>query len=216
SGDGGRTWSAPARVDTVFDINYPQNSDGRDTLTGCQMRVSSAANSAADPGDPSGNTVYVVWSDNRNGSAAATNSDVFLGRSTDGGQTWRVYPVDTSANDQFYPWVAVGPGGRVDVGYMDRFGTGQDECHYGFTLTRLTFDAGGTATAVSRQLVSTAPSIADLSRWFSLNTRFIGDYNGVAVGPDGSTWSLWTDMRAAIAGDAAGRHGQHAVGARTP
>ncbi|HZY04213.1 MAG TPA: hypothetical protein VFF02_12005, partial [Anaeromyxobacteraceae bacterium] len=142
--------------------------------------------------------------------------DVFLARSTDGGLTWRTYPVDTSGNDQFYPWVSVGADGRVDVGYMDRFGTEQDRCLYGFTLTRLAFDAAGNAVALSRQLVSTAPSVADHSRWFGLNTRFIGDYNGVAIGPDGSTWSLWTDMRAAIAGDPAGRHGQHAVGARTP
>ncbi len=217
SDDGGASFSAPSRVATVFDVNYPQNSDGRDTLTGCQLRVSSVANSAADPSDPAGNTVYVVWSDNRNGTDKATNTDVFLARSTDGGATWKRYPVDTSANDQFYPWVAVGADGRVDVGYMDRFGTGQDRCLYGFTLTRLAFDAAGNAVQVSRQLVSTAPSVADRSRWFGQNTRFVGDYNGVAVGPDASTWSLWTDMRGVIPGAPAGRdHGQHAVGARTP
>jgi hypothetical protein len=217
SDDGGRSFSPPTRVDTVFDINFPQNTDGRDTLTGCQLRVSSVANSAADPSDPTGNTVYVVWADNRNGTRAATNSDVFLARSTDGGQTWRTYPVDTSSNDQFYPWVSVGAGGRVDVGYMDRSGTGQDRCLYGFTLTRLTFDAAGNAVPLSTQLVSTAPSVADRSRWFGQNSRFIGDYNGVAVGPDGSTWSLWTDMRGLIPGAPAGfDHGQHAVGARTP
>jgi len=37
------------------------------------------------------------------------------------------------------------------------------------------------------------------------------------VAPDGSTWSLWTDMRAPIPGAPAGRdHGQHAVGTVTP
>ncbi|HEU4383067.1 MAG TPA: exo-alpha-sialidase [Anaeromyxobacteraceae bacterium] len=220
STNGGQTFSPPAKAADVFDINYPQNVDGRSTLTGCQLRVSSVANSAADPSDPSGNTVYVTWSDNRNGTAQATNVDVFLARSTDGGLTWRTYPVDTSDNDQFYPAVSVGADGRVDVGYMDRFGTGQDRCIYGFTLTRLDF-TGGSPSLVSRQQVSSAPSIADRSRWFSAttagNTRFIGDYNGVAVGPDGTTWSLWTDMRAVIPGAPAGRdHGQHAVGVRTP
>jgi hypothetical protein len=105
----------------------------------------------------------------------------------------------------------------VDVGYMDRFDTGQDRCLYGFTLTRLPFDGGGALTVQARQQVSAAPSVADRSRWFGANTRFVGDYNGVAVAPDGSTWSLWTDMRALIPGAPAGRdHGQHAVGARTP
>jgi hypothetical protein len=72
---------------------------------------------------------------------------------------------------------------------------------------------------ISRQPVSSAPSIADQSRWFGANTRFVGDYNGVAVGPDGSTWSLWTDMRALIPVPEAQpprNHGQHAVGAVTP
>jgi len=179
--------------------------------------VSAVANSAADPSDPTGNTLYVVWADNRNGSATATNSDVFLARSTDGGATWSTHAVDASANDQFYPWVSVAGDGRVDVGYMDRAGTGQDRCLYGFTLTRLAFGGGGTPVVLSRQLVSSAPSVADRSRWFGANTRFVGDYNGVAVAPDGSTWSLWTDMRAPIPGAPAGRdHGQHAVGTVTP
>jgi hypothetical protein len=216
SDDGGATFSAPVRVATVFDVNFPPNTDGRSTLTGCQLRVSAVANSATDPSDPTGNTVYVVWADNRNGSRTATNSDVFLARSTDGGVTWSTHAVDTSPNDQFYPWVSVAPDGRVDVGYMDRAGTPQDRCLYGFTLTRLSFAGGGAPGLVSRNVVSTAASVADRSRWFGANTRFVGDYNGVAVGPDGSTWSLWTDMRLAIPGAPAGRdHGQHAVGVRT-
>jgi len=214
SDDNGRTFSQPVRVAGIADINYPSNSDGRDTLTGCQLRVSAVANSAADPSDPTGNTVYVAWADNRSGTRTATNSDVFLARSTDGGLTWSTYDVDTSPNDQFYPWVSVAADGRVDVGYMDRSGTGQDTCLYGFTLTRLAFGGGGAPAVLSRQLVSTAPSVADQSRWFGRNTRFVGDYNGVAVGPDGSTWSLWTDMRAPITG--LPTYGQHAVGARTP
>ena len=216
SSDGGSTFSPPVRVSEISDVNYPKNSDGRATLTGCQLRVSSVANSAADPSDSTGNTVYVVWADNRNGTEDATNSDVFLARSTDGGLTWSTHAVDTWANDQFYPWVSVGADGRVDVGYMDRFDTGQDRCLYGFTLTRLTFDGAGSPT-VQRRTVSTASSYADRSRWFGANTRFVGDYNGVAVAPDGSTWSLWTDMRALIPRAPLDRdHGQHAVGARTP
>jgi len=74
----------------------------------------------ADPSDPTGRTVYVVWADNRNGTVKATNTDVFLGKSTDGGATWITIPIDTSTNDQFYPWVAVALDGTVQVGYMDR------------------------------------------------------------------------------------------------
>ncbi|HSN90976.1 MAG TPA: sialidase family protein [Anaeromyxobacteraceae bacterium] len=219
SDDGGRSFSPPVKVTDVFDIDYPQNTDGRDTLTGCNMRVSSVANSAADPSDASGNTVYVVWSDNRNGSEEATNTDVFLARSTDGGATWSTIAVDRAANDQFYPWVSVGKDGRVDVGYMDRFpSAGQLECKYGFTLTRLRLAADGTVAWRTTERVDTGLSHADQSRWFGQNARFVGDYNGVAVGPDGSTWSLWTDMRAEIENPPAPNrnHGQHAVGTRTP
>jgi hypothetical protein len=223
SADGGNTWSGPVKVADVFDINFPASVDGRATLTGCQFRVSSVANSAADPSDPTGNTVYVVFADNRNGTAAATNTDVFLGRSTNGGATWSVYPIDTLDNDQFYPWVSVAANGRVDVGYMDRsYSAGQAVCQYGFTLTRLTFDAGGSIATSTRTRVDTGLSDPGHSRWFSSssdsNSRFIGDYNGVAIGSDNATWSLWTDQRNIVPNppSALRNHGQHAVGARTP
>jgi hypothetical protein len=213
STDGGSTWSAPSRVDSVFDINFPHNSDGRETVTGCAFRVSSVANSAADPSDPTGATVYVAWADNRAGDANATNMDVFLGKSTDGGAHWSRLVVDAALNDQFYPWVAVGPDGTVSVGYMDRFvatGPDQSECKYGFAVTRLS--KGG--VVLNKTEVSSGVSNPGHSRWFGLNSRFIGDYNGVAVGPDGTTWSLWTDQRAPVDGDTAARTGQHAVGAQ--
>ena len=222
SSDGGATWSNPARVDTLFDINYPTNADGRATLTGCQLRYGVKANTATDPSDPTGNTGYVVWADNRNGSAQATNTDVFLGRSTDGGKTWRVYTVDNSSNDQFYPWVAVASDGRVDVGYMDRsYSAGQTECKYGFTLTRLTFDSAGNISTQTRQRVDTGLSDSGHARWFSGttngNSRFIGDYNGMAIGSDGFTWTLWTDQRNVVANPPSPtrNHAQHAVGTLT-
>jgi len=130
--------------------------------------------------------------------------------------------VDGSANDQFFPSVAVAPDGRVDVGYMDRFpSAGQGVCEYGFTLARLRFNAAGKVASRTVQRVDTGLSDAGHSRWFSSAanpaTRFIGDYNGVAVGADGSTWSVWTDMRATVANPPLPTrdHGQHAVAART-
>jgi hypothetical protein len=222
STDGGYTWSSPSRVGTVHDINFPQNVSGRDTLTGCQFRVAAAANIAADPSDPTGRRLYAVWADNRNGDEDDSNADVFLSRSTDGGLTWVEHVVDSAANDQFYPWVSVASSGRVDVGYMDRaYSSGQDVCQYGFTLARVTFDGSGNIATLSRQRVDTGLSDPGQSRWFSGatngNSLFLGDYNAVAVAPDGSTYSLWTDHRNEIPGAPAPRnHGQHAVGTRTP
>jgi hypothetical protein len=47
---------------------------------------------------------------------------------------------------------------------------------------------------------------------------FLGDYNAVAVGANGKTWSLWTDHRNIVANPPSPtrNHGQHAVGAVTP
>jgi hypothetical protein len=71
---------------------------------------------AAGPGD----TLYVAWSDGRNG-----DDDVFLRRSGDDGRTWssakRVN--DNPKGDgtsQYLPRVDVAPDGRVDVIYLDR------------------------------------------------------------------------------------------------
>lgn len=218
SPDGGASWSAPIRVDMVADINYPLNLSGRSTLTGCAFRVNAAGNIAADPSDPSGDTVYLAWADNRNGTSATTNADVFLARSSDGGATWTVHTIDSTSNDQFFPWVAVAPDGRVDVGYMDRsYSSGQTECMYGFTLTRLTFTPAGAIASSDRGRVDSGLSDPGRSRWFSGSTNgnglFIGDYNGVAAGADGRTWSLWTDQRNIVANPPSPNrnHGQHAV-----
>ncbi len=221
STNGGASFSSPVKVDTLFDINLPSNVDGRSTLTGCQLRWAAPANIAADPSDPTGNTVYAVWNDNRNGTSSATNTDIFLARSTDGGATWTVKNIDSAANDQFYPWVAVSATGRVDVGYMDRsYSSGQSVCQYGFSLTRVTsFSPSLTKTKVR---VDTGLSNPGKSRWFSGstagNSRFIGDYNGIAIGSNGKTWSLWTDQRADATNAVPPNRikGQHAVAAITP
>jgi hypothetical protein len=220
STDGGITWSGPSRVGTVHDINLPLSVDNRSTLSGCQFRVIGPGNIAADPSDPTGMRVYAVWADNRNGTSAATNMDLFLYRSTDGGGTWSLFQQVNDATDQYYPWVAVAPSGRVDIGYMDRqYSSGQSVCQYGFTLTRID---GTTGAILSKQRVDTGLSDPGQSRWFSAttggNSLFIGDYNGIAVAPNGTTHSLWTDQRNIVPNPPSPtrNHGQHAVEAKTP
>ena len=71
---------------------------------------------AAGPGD----TLYVAWSDGRNG-----DEDVFLRRSDDDGRTWSAAERvnDNPKGDgtsQYLPRVDVSPDGRVDVLYLDR------------------------------------------------------------------------------------------------
>ena len=66
--------------------------------------------------DEDGN-LFTAWWDSRGG-----NPDIYLSRSTDRGQTWSepLRVNDDPAGDQYLPRVAVAPGGRVDVLYLDR------------------------------------------------------------------------------------------------
>lgn len=101
SRDGGNTFEGPFFVSPVFDINYPRagfnrldcsargQQRGRAVLTNSCFRVNSAGNIVVDKrGGAFANNLYLVFSDNRNGTQASSNTDVFLFKSTDGGTTW--------------------------------------------------------------------------------------------------------------------------------
>jgi hypothetical protein len=102
STDGGQTFTPPARVDTLYDVNEPRGVNGR---TDCVARGQGATRTdltntcfRADPifnsivadkrGGDFADDVYVVLYDNRNGTIRNSNNDVFFYRSTDGGATW--------------------------------------------------------------------------------------------------------------------------------
>lgn len=97
--DGGNTFLPPSFVTPVFDVNYPRASRNRldcnarglarrSVLTNSCFRVNAFGNVVADRRPGFGNNVYVVIDDNRNGTPASSNVDVFFFRSTDGGTTW--------------------------------------------------------------------------------------------------------------------------------
>ncbi|MEJ2720825.1 MAG: glycosyl hydrolase, partial [bacterium] len=70
---------------------------------------------------PHRGTVYVVWSDQR---AGIDDTDVFMMKSTDGGQTWSGFTRvndDPPGNQQFFPWACVDPvTGFLWVVFYDR------------------------------------------------------------------------------------------------
>ena len=102
STDGGNTFTGPFFVTPVFDLNFPRSgvSNRQDCgLRGQQFTRIIYTNSCF-RSNPGGNVVidrrggefaddlYVVMSDNRNGTVISSNSDVFLFKSTNGGSTW--------------------------------------------------------------------------------------------------------------------------------
>jgi hypothetical protein len=119
--DGGQTFQGPFFVTPVFDVNYPRvnradclarGSGGRQVLTNSCFRVNPAGNVVADKrGGAFADDLYLVMSDNRNGSQISTNTDVFFFRSTDGGMTW-IGPTRVNNDPSRAPMLANPPAGE--------------------------------------------------------------------------------------------------------
>jgi len=110
SDDGGDSWSGPDRVDHGDDVTVPN-------FVAATPRVAA-----------SGDDVYVVWRDNRNGAL-----DVYFNRSTDGGATFEgtdtrldlgtaagssssfAPAIDAEGSDVYVAWVDDRSGGSFDI-----------------------------------------------------------------------------------------------------
>jgi hypothetical protein len=213
--------------------------------------------------------LYMVLSDNRNGTQESSNTDVFFFKSTDGGMTWigptRVnddpsrQPIDRDCtdpddpdcnanfgNDNFYPWVDVSTKGDINIGFHDRRLDTQSTLHewptsrsrpgnylawFWGAICTTTTTAEVTADPVptgARQCLAPAAevieppdfgetgpepapgggpaflgpfknfTVSDVPSNLDYTFRagiFMGDYNNVAVGPDGTAYAFWTDGR---------------------
>lgn len=196
STNGGKTWSSPTFVVGLEDgsNDYPINANGRQTLTGYQLRVNSAGNIVA---SPTNGNLYLVFSDNRNGTHDTTNPvtniDVFLMTSSNGGSSWRgPTQVDSAAGDQWFPWVDVNPtNGNIGILYNDRG-----------ALNGALYNAALMEMPGSKTIISTAPSNPTLSRYFQAGVpgcescaTFHGDYTNISYGSNGKANMVWTDMR---------------------
>jgi hypothetical protein len=200
STDGGGHWSNPSFVAGMEDgaHDYPINVDGRQTLTGYQVRVWGAGNVVASP--TVNGRLYLAFSDNRNGvhdsANPVTNSDVFIVTSSNGGANWTApSQVDTGLGDQWFPWVDVNPAnGNVGVLYHDRGNANGP--------TYNTALAEGQPGSFAKTIMNTQPSDPTNSEFFQAGIPgcefcavFHGDYIGLAYGSDGHANGVWTDMR---------------------
>ncbi|HEX6663801.1 MAG TPA: sialidase family protein [Gaiellaceae bacterium] len=198
STNGGATWSSPSFVVGLEDgaRDYPLNADGRQTLSGYQVRVNSVGNIVASPID---GKLYLVYSDNSAGThdsaTPVTNTNVYVMTSTDGTSWSGPFAVDTSASDQWFPWADVSPTtGKVGVIYNDRSATTPSV--YNASLSE------GQPGSFVKTVVSTAASHPTQSRFFQAGVPdcmtcavFHGDYIALAYGSDGKANMAWTDMR---------------------
>ena len=178
--------------------DYPINVDGRQTLTGYQLRVWGAGNIVASPKDE--DKLYLVFSDNRNGvhdsDNPVTNTDVFIVRSYDGGRSW-TYPsqVDKGKGDQWFPWADVNPvNGKVGVLYHDRGNRNGPTLQH-----RAGAGPAGLVLEDDREHRAIDPTQSEFFQagvdGCELCAVFHGDYIGLAYGSDGHANATWTDMR---------------------
>jgi hypothetical protein len=102
SPDGGATWQGPFFVTPIYDLNFPRSNvsgrvdcamrgqqNQRIVYTNSCFRSNAGGNVAVDPRSGAfADDLYLVMSDNRNGTVYSSNADIFLFKSTDGGSNW--------------------------------------------------------------------------------------------------------------------------------
>jgi hypothetical protein len=154
SSDGGATFQGPFFVTPSFDVNFRTRPDcvargAGSSLTNTCFRIPKTGVVGGDWwGGSFTNHLYLVMSDNRNGTRENTNTDVFFFKSIDGGSSWigptRVNDDDSDApanrdcgrtgqppclpttlesatgNDQWWPWIDISDRGDLNVKLLDR------------------------------------------------------------------------------------------------
>jgi hypothetical protein len=155
SRDGGATWEGPFFITPAFDVNLRGRPDclargsASAALTNSCFRVPQTGAIVVDRRDGAfADDLYLVMSDNRNGTRENTNTDVFFFKSIDGGSSWigptRVNndasnapanrdcgrmgqpacPATTLAsatgNDNWWPWIDISDRGDLNVKMLDR------------------------------------------------------------------------------------------------
>jgi len=174
--DGGETWLE----EDIFISDQPggwdYNVPGIMRCNGLPVTCCDISASSANKG-----TIYVNWTDQRNGTQ---NPDVWLAKSTDGGDTWtppmRVNDDDTD-KAQFFSWMTIDQAnGDIYIVYYDR--RNYDNESTDVYLARST-DGGET---FSNFKISESPFIP-------YSSIFFGDYTNI-VAHNGRVRPVWTRL----------------------
>jgi hypothetical protein len=132
-------------------------------------------------GGPHHGTIYVNWTDQRNGTA---NVDVWLAKSTDGGNTWSA-PVrvndDNTQRPQFLTWMDIDRStGYLYFVFYDRRNHSDNNTDVYLAVSK---DGGAT---FNNYKISQSP-------FLPVNTIFFGDYNNISV-QNGIVRPIWTRL----------------------
>ena len=169
--DGGNTWMPKSKVAMVIPGGWNQDIPGVYRANGMPILLSDLSNG------PNRGTLYLCWSDERNGDV-----DVFVSSSKDGGENWttavRVNNDNTHA-PQFFPWMTVDAvTGNLYAVFYDR----RDYTDYKTDVYLASSNDGGktwTNERISEKPFETNASI------------FLGDYNNISA-VNGVVRPIWT------------------------
>ena len=130
---------------------------------------------------PNRGTIYINWSDQRNGS---NDTDIWLAKSTDGGDTWST-PIrvndDSPGKQQFFTWMAIDQtNGYLYFVFYDRRNY-KDES----TDVYMALSTDGGNTFINRR-ISESPFFPD-------SDIFFGDYTNLTV-HNGIVRPIWTRL----------------------
>jgi hypothetical protein len=174
STDGGVTWGADVFVNSMpggwaYSIPGIYRANGM-PITMCDLSSS-----------PYNGHVYIVWSDQRNG---ATNTDIYISKSTDAGETWSTQLKindDNTTRHQFFVWSDIDQStGHIWCVFYDRRNTtGVDTDVFVAKST----DGGATFENFKVSESSFTPTAS----------VFFGDYSNIAAW-EGKIYPIWTRL----------------------
>ncbi|MBK9097939.1 MAG: T9SS type A sorting domain-containing protein [bacterium] len=176
--DGGQTWGQDIFVSDIpggwdFEVSGIYRCNGL-PITMCDISNS-----------PYRGNVYVVWSDQRNG---ATDTDIFMARSTNGGNTW-TSPIkvnnDNTTRHQFFVWSTIDPStGHLWFVFYDRRNTTGAATD---VFVAKSTDGGATFDNFKISESSFTPT----------SGVFFGDYTNIAA-LDGKIYPIWMRLQTSL------------------
>jgi Secretion system C-terminal sorting domain len=173
--DGGETWLPVEKKIADIGGGWSYNISGIMRCNGLPITVCDTSKG------PNRGTIYVNWSDQKNGS---TNTDIWLVKSRDGGKTWTLPTKvnnDNSNRQQFMTWMAIDQAnGNLWFSFYDRRNYTDDSTDFYMASSK---DGG---ESFQNFKVSEKP--------FKPNAgAFFGDYTNIAVA-NNVVRPIWTTM----------------------
>ncbi|HJT10718.1 MAG TPA: fibronectin type III domain-containing protein [Candidatus Nitrosotalea sp.] len=142
---------------------------------------------------PNGN-IYVTWNDSPDG---GKTTQIVLYRSQDGGNTWTGPQTfnPTPGRDQFEPWIAVAPNGKITMIFYDRV---NDPANLKMDLYAASSTDNGTTWQPNQRITPSSFSWGTLdppSDPYFFSCYFIGDYQSIAFDSNNVAHIAWSDGR---------------------